>query len=187
MIKIHLLRKEARTMKHIVTLNEMINISNKLIEISSQFNNLNSLITSDLCEQYYTNINKKKLQKLFSKFISARYVYEFPIDEAIQITSNYKYNGRCSNSNNTSKVENAIETMVDKQLRITEIYDRLLVVSSKLILDEVHYMIGAFINHKPEESIAESLHMSKTYLQKIKKSCVIKMWIDLKAYCDEND
>ena len=84
-------------------------------------------------------------------------------------------------------MEKAIERKVDKQLLMTDIYNSIIKVSYKLSNSEVIYLINTFLTHKSEESISEILGISKTYLQKIKKSCLVKMWTDLQQYCETDD
>ena len=62
-----------------------------------------------------------------------------------------------------------------------------MVLSLKLTSDEAIYLINTFLAHKSEDDIAEMIGVSKSYLQKIKKSCIVKMWIDLKKFCEEDD
>lgn len=174
-------------MNNIVTLQQLTNIDEELILISNQIKDKNSLLSSQLCEQYEIKIIKKKLQNLFTEFKTAKYLYQFPIGEKIKVTSNYDYNESISLTTKVSKIEKAVETTIDKQIRITGIYNTLLILGSKLTNNEVVYLINTFFKHHSEENIAEKLYISKTYLQKIKKSCIIKMWIDLKKFCDENE
>lgn len=87
----------------------------------------------------------------------------------------------------TSQIENAVQRYIDKQMLTTDIYYSIMKVSYKLTNDEVVYLINTFLIHKSEEDIAEIIGISRTHLQKIKKSCIVKMWVDLKQYCEEND
>jgi len=85
-------------------------------------------------------------------------------------------------NNNVSKVESSITRYVDKQLRTTNIYNSILLVVSKLTKEEVEYFTNTFLNHKSEEEIAYQIGISKTALQKYKKSCIIKTWIEMEKY-----
>ena len=174
-------------MDGIVTLNELINISDYIKSASSTNEEYNELIDEKICDQYDITDIKNKLVELINKFKSARYLYEFPIGESIKVTPTYERDESFHQRNNVSQVEKAIERKVDKQLLMTDIYNSIIKVSYKLSNSEVIYLINTFLTHKSEESISEILGISKTYLQKIKKSCLVKMWTDLQQYCETDD
>ncbi len=166
------------------TIEQLLNVDKEIRKNSGLHNNL---INSETCNHYDLKEVRKKLSKLFSYFTSARYLYKFPIEENISITSNIESSGIKSSRPTSSKVEKAVEQCLDKQLLVSDIYDSIIVASQKLTDAEATYMIDTFLYRKSEESTAEDLKISKTYLQKIKKSCLIKIWVDLKEYCQEND
>lgn len=174
-------------MNNVVTLMQLLNIDSTMCENSKQNEALNLLLTDVICNQYDIITIKRKLQNLFSKFKSARYLYDFPIEENIKISANYEIKEEAFQKTSVSQVEKAVDHYVDNRILTTDIYNSLIKVSYKLTNDEVTYLINTFLIHKSEDSIAEILQISKTYLQKIKKSCIVKMWVDLKQYCkDEN-
>lgn len=171
---------------NIVTLDQLVNISKVIIgnvEINEEFN---LLLDESISNQFDILEGKKQLLDLFSKFNSARYLYDFPIEQNVKISPNYELHESSHQRIITSQVENAIERYVDKQLLTTEIYNSIIKLSYKLTNDESIYLLNTFFKHKSEEEISEIIGISKTYLQKIKKSCIVKMWIELKCYC-END
>ena len=174
-------------MDGIVTLNELINISDYIKSASATNEEYNELIDEKICDQYDIVDIKKKLTDLFTNFRSARYLYNFPVSDSIRTTPIYEKDESFHQRNNVSQVENAVSRYVDKQILTTNIYNSILNVSSKLVDDEVVYMINAFLLRKTEEDIADILGISKTYLQKAKKSCLVKMWTDLRQYCETDD
>lgn len=174
-------------MDYIVTLNELLNINNTIQDNALTKKGCNQLIDEVVCDRYDTLLQKKKLQVLFSKFKSARYLYDFPIEHNIKISSNAEVNLSQSQKNNKSLIENAIMHYVDKQILTTNVYNSIIKLSFKLTESEVIYLINTFLAHSSEEDIADLIGISKTYLQKIKKSCIVKMWVDLHQYCDEDD
>ena len=174
-------------MDHIVTLNELINISDYIKEVSDKNKQYNELIDEKICDRYDITDIKNQLIDLINRFKSARYLYEFPISNSIKITPTYERDESSHQRSNISKVEQAIEKQIDKQLLTTDIYNSIIKVSYKLIDAEVVYLINTFLTHKSEEDIAEIIGISKTYLQKIKKSCLVKMWTDLRQYCEIDD
>ena len=174
-------------MDGIVTLNQLLDISNTMTVNAQKHLEYNQLLDESVCNRYDILENKKKLQDLFAKFKSARYLYDFPIEENIKTTPVYEERVGFTQRSTTSQVENAIVRYLDEMIHTTDVYNSLMKVSYKLTGDEVIYLINTFLTHKSEDDIAELIGISKTYLQKIKKSCIVKMWVDLRKYCDEDD
>ena len=175
-------------MNDIVTLDQLLNISKKISNNVEQNKIYNILLDENICNNYDIIEIKKKLQSLFTSFKSARYLYEFPVECSISISANYEEKlGSFTQRNNISKIEQAIQKYTDKQLHTTNVYNTIMILSLKLTGDESIYLINTFLAHKSEDDIAEMIGVSKSYLQKIKKSCIVKMWIDLKKYCEKDD
>lgn len=175
-------------MNHIVTLDQLLNISKNISNNVEQNKIYNILLDENICNNYDIIEIKKKLQSLFTSFKSARYLYEFPVECSISISANYEEKlGSFTQRNNISKIEQAIQKYTDKQLHTTNVYNTIMILSLKLTGDESIYLINTFLAHKSEDDIAEMIGVSKSYLQKIKKSCIVKMWIDLKKYCEKDD
>lgn len=173
-------------MDNVVTLNQLLNVSNTIKENASKNKEYNELLDNYICNQYDIIDIKDKLDVLFSSFRSARYLYDFPLEETVNISPNYEYKESFTQRSTTSQVEEAVQRYIDKQMLTTHVYYSLMKVSFKLTGDEVSYLINTFLTHKSEEDIAELIGVSRTYLQKIKKSCIVKMWVDLKQYCNED-
>jgi len=169
-------------MDNIVTLNQLFNIEDTIISINKEQSLENQYLSEHICGQYDVIPIKKKLLKIFNEFKSAKYLFSFPIEENTHLTSNYEKVVSQHVGNNVSQVENAITKYVDKQLRTTNIYNSILVVANKLTEEEVVYFINTFFTHKSEEEIAYQIGMSKTALQKYKKSCIVKTWIEMERY-----
>lgn len=171
----------------IVTLDQLLTVSNTIRTNASKNQEYNQLLDDYICNQYDIADMRDNLYKLFAKFKSARYLYDFPVESNIKISSNYVLREEEVQRSTTSQIENAIERYVDKQLLTTEIYNSILKVSYKLTGDEVVYFINTFLSRKSEEEISEIIGVSRTYLQKIKKSCIVKLWVNLEKYCIEDD
>lgn len=174
-------------MDNVVTLNQLLNISNVIQENATKNAEFNVLLDEFICGQYDIINIKSKLEGLFSSFKSARYLYDFPLEENVSISSNYEYKVSFTQRLPVSQIENAVQRYVDKKILTTDIYYSLVKISYKLTYDEVVYLINKFLTNRSEDDIAEIIGISRTYLQKIKKSCIVKMWIDLKKFCDEGD
>lgn len=167
-------------MNNVVTLNQLLNVGNAIQDNATKNEQYNELLDDYICKQYDIVSNKEKLEKLFSSFKSARYLYDFPLEESVSISPSYEYKESFTQRSTTSQIENAVQRYIDKQMLTTDIYYSIMKVSYKLTNDEVVYLINTFLIHKSEEDIAEIIGISRTHLQKIKKSCIVKMWVDLK-------
>lgn len=174
-------------MNEMVTLNQLLNIKDVITDNSKKYIEVNELLKDFIFNQYDTIKIREELLKLFATFKSARYLYDFPLEENIKITSSSIEHEVSIQRNNSSKVEEAIEKNFDKKVLTTDIYNSILKVSYKFTDDEVIYLINTFFTYKSEEDIAELIGISKSYLQKIKKSCLVKMWTELEQYCEEDD
>jgi len=174
-------------MDGIVTLNELLNVSNSIKENADKHKEFNDLLEDVICNKYDTVYIKKELVDLFANFKSARYLYDFPIADTIKMTPIYERDESFHQRSNVSKVEQAVARCVDKQLLTTNVYYSIIKVSYKLTHDEVIYLLNTFLSHKSEEDIAEIIGTSKTSLQKVKKSCLVKLWVDLEQYCKKDD
>ena len=174
-------------MNNIVTYEQLLNIDKTILENANQNKTYNELLDEIILNKYDCTEIKKKLKVLFSQFKSARYLYDFPIANQVNITTNLEIRENSFSQINQSKVEKAVEKYLDKQIYTTDIYNSILKVGYNLTNDEVIYLINTFLIRKPEEDIAEIIGISRTYLQKIKKSCIVKLWVELKKYCNEND
>lgn len=169
-------------MNDIVSFDKLCKIKETILSLNNEYALENQYLNEQICEQYDVISIKKRLLKFFEEFKSAKYLFEFPVEEISQITSNYGITMSAHLNNNVSKVESSITRYVDKQLRTTNIYNSILLVVSKLTKEEVEYFTNTFLNHKSEEEIAYQIGISKTALQKYKKSYIIKTWIEMEKY-----
>jgi len=161
---------------------KLLTLHSDLINISRKYSDLNVLLGDEIIENYNILDIKQQLLYLFSKFQSARYFIKTPIEEKAFVLSpsfarkeGYKYF-------NQSIIENTVATVVDNEILITSVYDHLRMVAQKLTIDEVDYLYYTFITHRTEETIAFKMGICKTSLQRIKKSCLIKLWFEYKDY-----
>lgn len=175
-------------MDNCITLNQLLEVCNTLKTNVEKHKDINELLDEFICDKYDVVDMKNKLTDLFSFFKSARYLYDFPVEDSLSLTANLDpQKVSFSQSRNVSQIENGVQRYLDKQIKTTNIYYSLMNISYKLTGDEVIYLTNAFFIRKSEEDIAEIIGISKTYLQKIKKSCIVKMWVDLEQYCKEDD
>ena len=70
-------------MNNVVTLNQLLNVGNAIQDNATKNEQYNELLDDYICKQYDIISNKEKLEKLFSSFKSARYLYDFPLEESV--------------------------------------------------------------------------------------------------------
>ena len=75
----------------------------------------------------------------------------------------------------------------DKLIDATSMYYSIMKLGYKFTNSEKVYFINTFLRSKPmsEDKISDLLNISRTYLQKIKASCIVKSWIELEKYVKE--
>ena len=68
---------------------------------------------------------------------------------------------------------------IEKQKWLTKFYKRLESISFKLTNEEIKYLVGTFFKGQSEEVLSENMGICRNTLRKIKKSCLVKMWIEM--------
>lgn len=171
-------------MDNTLIMEKVLNVGSEMTKIVLT-ENQNELLS----ELFYSNGEiigfKKRMSRLFKIFKDTRYV--LPPTSTTKVSTNYEYNPAGPRISNSSKVEEAVTKYLDRQTFAQNVYESLIHLSTKLTVEENVYLINTFLTHKSEEDIAEIIGISKTYLQKIKRSCIVKMWIDLEMYCKEEN
>lgn len=173
-------------MIRIVTLNELLTIEDKLKSIVKEYEINNEYLDEAICNQYDIVELRTSLSKILTKFKSARYLYDFSVDDNINITSNYDFKIEQFQQSKKSVIENNVKYNVDNKILTTNIYDSLLVLCKNLTGDELNYLIQAFFHNKSEDDIAYLIGISRTTLQKPKKSAIVKAWTILKKYSESD-
>lgn len=170
-------------MKDIIILEDLLNID-KTILGNSKKNRKKILIDEIIYNQCDILEVKKKLEKLFKKFKSITNYCEYISYNSLSITSKYELTIKSKNKIISNPVQRAVGRKVDEEIESTDFYKAIIELSYKLTYEECVYLINTFLDNKSEENIAKILYMSKPSLQKYKKSCIFKMWLDLEKFCD---
>lgn len=173
-------------MNNTITLDKLLSIDSDLLDITRKYENQNYLLNDLDCSAYDLNKIKIQLKNLFLKFKNAKYLNKFPIENNVSLTPTYDVKISSSQRSTISQVDKAVMNYLDKQIWVSEVYDSLLILASKLTKSEAVYLIYTFLSYKSEEIIAEKLGICKTSLQRVKKSCLVKMYVELENYI-END
>lgn len=173
-------------MTEIISLDKLFSMPNEILNITKKNENLNDLLAIQDYQNYDVIQIKQKLQLLFKKFQAAKYLNKFPIEAIKNSSFVYDVCNAQKQNTKTSHIENAVQNHTDKEIWVTLFYNNIMILANKLTKEEAVYFINTFLLHKTEEKIAESLEICKTSLQKIKKSCLVKVWIELKDFLEEN-
>ncbi len=172
-------------MNELLTWDEVNGMYSKLMDTSKEYESCNELICEDELRGIDVVLIKKRLMDLFNKFRNCKYMVSYSVIDNMRLIPSYERHEGQIPRRNVSQVEKAVTERIDKQIWMTEFYQSLMVVASKLTEAETVYLINTFITSKTEEVIAEKLNICKTSLQKIKKSCLVKAWIELRVFYKE--
>lgn len=170
-------------MDDLVNLNQILHISDTIIHIQGKEIE-NVLLKEDICNKHNVVLYKKKIKGLFEEIKTAKYLYQFPKDN-IKITYQYQDNGGVIQKPRMSSVEKIMDKQIDGLIHLTDLYNKIIEISYNLTHDESVYLVNAFLKAFTEEDIAEIIGISKTTLQHIKRSCIIKLYIGLEEFIIE--
>lgn len=169
-------------MNNVITFDQILNLGDTILEITS---NKNILMDDSICSQYNIIKCKKNLQELFKEIKTSIYLFSFPKDE-IKITPNYDRKVGSFQKSKVSPVEKIVDRNIDSLLHMTDLYNKIIETCRSLTGDEGTYVHNTFFDTITEEKTAEIIGISRTQLQKIKKSSIVKLWIKLNTFIKED-
>ena len=147
------------------------------------------LISKEQCDKYDTKDLKDKVEQRFKMFKDAKYIYKYPEEKYYtSITSDYTAREIVPSMDKNSKHSRKIDTISDNQLWVAKLYYSLMdTITTKLTKQEAVYLIDSFFKNLGEEDIADKLSICKVTLQRIKKSCLVKVWVEMEALQEYED
>ncbi len=152
-------------------------LPSEVIKVAKE-NEFLALLNDSLISKYYYVELKNDLKKLFSKFKDLKYLCR--IDETYSLQSNQLRIDKVGKTPlNPNKLLNIVGKKIDDEQFIKTMYHCILNISTKLTYQEAMYFIQCFFCDTTEESISEILSISRTKLQKIKKSCLVKIYLEV--------
>lgn len=172
-------------MNSVIDMNKLLNISEDLSLLTKRYESLNVLLSDQDCRSYNIISIKKSLLELFSKFKTARYFINVPLENNVYSSNSYTVNSHIKSNMKANRLENTVMNYVDKQAWLMRFYDSIMNLGSKLTCSEMEYFLLTFLSNRTEEDIAYKLGICKTSLQKIKKSCLVKMWLEFQFYFED--
>ena len=171
---------------NLVSISQILNIDNVILENSKKFEQENELILKCIYDQYDLLAYKKKFLILFSEIrMVYNYNYAFKNNE-LKVTANYDTEV-VDNRNLSNPVAKYIESIVDDQIKITKLYFEVIKLSYKFTLEESIYFINTFLKQKTEIEIAKIFGVTKPSIDQYKKSCLFKMMINLSEFIEESN
>ena len=167
-----------------LSLKQIVKLPNIIIRNAGYHASYTDLLEDDICSQYSVPEMTSIIKSLFKKFRNSKYVYRFSIEDTISITPSYEEKIGFIPKKISNKTEEAILGYLNNKYFVVKFYESLIDLSKKLTYREAVYLVGSFFNGNSEEKIADTLGISKTSLQPIKKSCLVKMIIQFKIMGD---
>lgn len=161
-----------------VTFEKLVDLPNQIIEQTKQYGDVLEYLSNEEMSHYNYKDILDNINLLVFKFKDAKFKYNFPLENSIKITSSFDSN--INSRNFTDTVGNMVSNYVDKQLWVKQTYYALLEAAPRLNRCEAIYFVDSFFKGFSEEIISEKLNMNRLTLRnKVKKSCIIKLWIQL--------
>lgn len=167
-----------------LSLKQIVKLPSVIMRNASYYESYTDQLQDDICSQYSVPEMTLIINSLFKKFRNCKYVCRFSIEDTISITPSYEEKIGFIPKKISNKTEDAILGYLNNKHFVARFYDSLVDLSKKITKREAVYLVGAFFNGKSEEKIAEMIGISKTSLQPIKKSCLVKMIIQFKIMGD---
>jgi len=168
-------------MDSLLTLDMILELPNEMLKNAEKYNDYSELLRKDIWEQYDLEYLKDYISERFTHFKDLKYLCNYSFANESKMTANYNFDELKGQRTFNSQLENNVNKNIDNQLWMSQFYNILIIVSSKLTLDEVKYLIYHYFSNKSEDFIAEKIGYSKVTLQNIKKSCLIKLYNELNA------
>lgn len=161
-----------------LTFNKLVELPDRILEQTKDYGDVIDYLSPMEMSHYDYKEILDTITYLIAKFKDAKFKYNFPVENSIKINSSVGIN--VNSKNISDKIGDIVANRVDNQLWVKQLYCALLNAAPKLNRDEAICFVYSFFKNKSEEFIAEYLKMSRlTIRNKVKKSCVIKLWIEL--------
>lgn len=161
-----------------LTFEQLIELPNKIIEQTKKYGDVLDYLSKDEINSYDYDMIYDTIVYFMTKFKDAKFKYNFPLEDSIRSTSSVDINISSGHMNDV--IGNAVSNHIDKQLWVKRVYCALLEVAHRFNKNEAVYFVDSFFWGYSEEFISEYLRMNRITLRnKVKKSCIIKLWIEL--------
>ena len=166
-------------MDYSLTLDKILELPNDILKNAEKYDEYSELLGKIILEDTNIELIKSKVINYFNHFKEIKYLYKFPINN-IKITSSYEIHEGTRPKKTTSAIEQLVLSRTDEELWAENFYEAIITVSRKLTLQEAIYLVDSFLGNKSDEFISEKIGICRNTLQKVKKSCLVKIWSELK-------
>ncbi|MCI8575419.1 MAG: hypothetical protein HFI09_03015 [Bacilli bacterium] len=159
-----------------LTLNDLLELPNEVLKTCEKYQDYSDLLQESIVNQYYHKNLRKDLNLLFEQFKEIKYSYPFSYlyyTKSIQSDVCIQ-----SSSKNHDPIGNFVSSHMDQYLWLERFYQAVLMLATKLSNQEAVYLVDSFFGHRSEDFISDKLGISRMTLQKIKKSCLVKMYFE---------
>jgi len=161
-----------------LTFNKLVELPERIVEQTKDYGDVIDYLSPLEMSNYDYKEALEIITHLIRKFKDAKFKYNFPIENSIRINSSVGIN--LNSKNLSDKVGDVVANHIDNQIWVKQLYCTLLNAAPKLNRKEAIYFVDSFFKGMTEDCIAEHLRMSRLTLRnKVKKSCIIKLWMEL--------
>ena len=165
-----------------LTLDKILDLPFEVLKKADKYNEYSQLLEKDFYEKYDVIQIKDEITSKFNRFKTAKFTCNLSAANSnIKVTPNYQYREGTSSNKISDPVGDLVRDFVDNQIWFVKFYDCVCNLASKLTIEEAEYFVDTFFSNRTEDFISEKLAISKGTLQKIKKSCLMKTWIEFQA------
>lgn len=165
-------------MDNLLNLEKLLELPNKVIKISeSEQNKYLDLLSDSTCDRYYYTNLKSDLKDYFSRFNDFKFSYSMPENITLNATAYELKENKFVNRTNDS-ILNYVSNKVDEEIFAIDTYNKVISLAYKLTEKEAVYFVDCFFADETDDYICEKLQVSRTGLQKIRKSCLVKMYLE---------
>lgn len=164
-----------------VTLDMILEFPREILRKSEQYDEYAELLRKETYSKYDFKEIKQQIVEKFNRFKDAKYTYKFSLESNIKLTQSYTLREGSLVNRVSDPTGSIVAKAVDEQLWITKFYYSIMKIASTLTLQEATYLVDTFFSNKSEDVISEKLRICRNTLQNIKKSCLVKIWLEIES------
>lgn len=172
-------------MNEVITLEMLLELPKEILKKSEEYNEYSSLLEKPQYLNYNIKELKEEIGRYFSYFKDVKYFYQFPTEAVISVITAVDLEKETSSGYIPDPIFNLVDNDINEKIKIEkwvrQFYNIMLTVASKLTSQEVIYLVDCFFCNKSEDATCDKIGICRNTLQKIKKSCIVKTWIELRT------
>lgn len=163
-----------------LTIEKLLELPNKVLEIGlrNEENKGINLLSTKTCELYYYTNLKKDLKNYLDPFNDSKYSYGVVKFNSVGVSKSYGLKEERHLKKVNDNVLDLITREVDKDIFAADVYQKILKLADELTYREALYFVRSFLENGTDDYVCDELGLSRTGLQKIRKSCLVKMYLN---------